>query len=148
MLTFKGLEIVCAAEYYKDKVLMEEVASGANIHLNNQLAFNLPTRLVAKVLKFRTIYGGGAYSFAHDPDFMPVSTSEKYWQDVLDAYFKKYKGIKDGHTRDIRQVMRTGELEIPSGRFYTFSPIKNKYGSGWPETTIKNYPIKYSGFQE
>jgi DNA polymerase I-like protein with 3'-5' exonuclease and polymerase domains len=137
----KGLEIVCAAEHYNDLVLKDEILSGANIHLNNQQAFGLPTRLVAKVLKFRTIYGGGAWSFAHDPDFMPVSTSEKYWQGVLDAYFEKYKGIAQGHIRDTELAMKQGYIEILSGRYFRYRPTNGK----WPLTTIKNYPIQGLG---
>jgi DNA polymerase-1 len=142
----KGLEIVCAAQYYGDTTLCNELISKEDIHLNNQKAFSLPSRLIAKVLKFRTIYGGGAYSFAHDPDFMGVSTSEKYWQGVLDAYFAKYTGIRDGHIRDIETVKKTGVIEIPSGRFYRYYPEKNYKGERtWPETRIKNYPIQGFG---
>lgn len=49
----KGLEIVCAAYLSQDKVMMQEIIDRVDIHSTNQEAFNLPSRLIAKVLKFR-----------------------------------------------------------------------------------------------
>lgn len=91
------------------------------------------------------IYGGSAYSYAHDPDFTGVSSSVKFWQGVIDRYYEKYKGIKDWHSSLLAQVKREGFLEIPSGRFYAFA-AEFKYGDWrWPETTIKNYPVQGFG---
>lgn len=139
---FKGLEIVTAAELSGDKVLCQELILGEDIHSNNQNAFKLPSRLIAKVLKFRILYGGSAWSFANDPDFTSVSRSEKYWQEVIDNYYIKYKGIKSWHDSLLMTVMRTGFIEIPSGRYFPYK----KDGYRWPLTTIKNYPVNFGGF--
>ena len=88
----RSLEIYCTAYLSQDEVLLKELADGADIHSLNQTAFNLPSRLIAKVLVFRIIYGGSAFSFANDPDFRDTSTSEKYWQSVIDKFYAKYKG--------------------------------------------------------
>lgn len=113
------------------------------------MAFNLgegkPGRLVAKIFKFRLIYGGSAYSYAHDPDFMGVSTSMDFWQGVIDAYYTKYNGIRRWHDGLLETVKKQGYLEIPSGRCYSFEAVK-KYGDWqWPLTTIKNYPVQGFG---
>ena len=76
----KSLENVVAAELSQDKVMMQEIREKQDLHSNNQKAFGLPSRLVAKVLVFRILYGGGAYSFANDSDFTATSTSVKYWE--------------------------------------------------------------------
>ena len=52
-IDIKGLEIVCAAYLSGDVTLKKELQDGADIHSNNQAAFNLPSRLVAKTLAFR-----------------------------------------------------------------------------------------------
>ncbi len=52
-IDIKGLEVVCAAFLSGDSVLKKELKDKQDIHTNNQNAFNLPSRLVAKVLKFR-----------------------------------------------------------------------------------------------
>lgn len=142
----KGLEVVCAAELSKDKVLCKEVMDGENIHENNRIAFNLPSRLIAKIFKFRLIYGGSAYSYAHDPDFTDVSKSEKFWQGVIDNYYAKYSGLAVWHKQIVQQVIATQMLEIPSGRQYHFEPTTSTWGKlKWPITTIKNYPVQGFG---
>lgn len=144
----KGLEVVCAAQLSGDKVLSKEIVDKEDIHANNQKAFNLGDgdlgRLIAKIFKFRLIYGGGAYSYAHDPDFMAVSTSEKFWQKVIDAYYEKYYGIKLWHDELIHEAKTTGRLYIPSGRYFPITPDFTKR-QPWPLTIIKNYVVQGTG---
>lgn len=141
-----GLEVVVAAELSQDKVLCQELRDGVDFHTRNQEAFNLPSRLIAKVLKFRTIYGGTEYSFAKDPDFMQVSSNPKYWKKVLEAYFEKYNGLAKWHTKLLQTVQKQGYIDIPSGRYFPFEPVKNWRGElKWPETQIKNFPVQGYG---
>jgi len=140
-----GLEVWGAAELSGDKILHKELAEGQNIHTNNQEAFGLPSRLIAKILKFRILYGGSAYAFAQDPDFMEVSTSVKYWERAIDAYYTKYSGIAAWHSGLLDCVRKTGFIEIPSGRVFRFEPKQTWRGLDWPLTTIKNYPVQGLG---
>lgn len=148
-LDIKGLEVVTAAQLSGDKVLSKELIEKQDIHANNQRAFNLgegePGRLVAKVLKFRILYGGTGYSFAKDPDFTSVSASPKYWEGVIEQYYEKYKGIRDWHNGLLTTVREQGYLEIPSGRIFRFEPRESWRGLEWPLTTIKNYPVQGLG---
>lgn len=101
--------------------------------------------MVAKIFKFRLIYGGSAYSYANDPDFTGVSSDQKFWQGVIDEYYKKYSGIKKWHDELLNTVKKTGYIIIPSGRVYEFKP-DFKYGQWrWPLTQIKNYPVQGFG---
>jgi DNA polymerase I-like protein with 3'-5' exonuclease and polymerase domains len=104
--------------------------------------FGLPTRLIAKKFVFRLMYGGSAYSYANDPDFTFVSTSEKFWQKVIDKFYDKYVGLSQWHTKIVQEVTQTGQLVMPTGRIYTFE--RNNKGE-WPVTTIKNYPVQGLG---
>jgi DNA polymerase-1 len=140
----KGLEVVVAAELSGDPVLCKEVRDKENIHENNRVRFNLPERVIAKIFKFRLIYGGSAYSYAHDPAFMHVSTSEKYWQGIIDEYYDKYRGIRKWHDQLINTAKREKRLEIPSGRFFPITPDMTKR-EPWPITVIKNYPVQGFG---
>jgi len=90
------------------------------------------------------IYGGSAYSYAHDSDFMGVSASEKFWQEVIDKYYAKYYGIKAWHDRLIYSAQQNGKLVIPSGRFFPIVPDMRKRNP-WPLTIIKNYPVQGFG---
>lgn len=140
----KGLEVVVAAELSGDAVLCKEVRDKENIHENNRARFDLPSRLIAKIFKFRLIYGGTAYSYAHDSDFMGVSTSEKFWQGIIDEYYEKYSGIKKWHSTLIDTAIRDRQLEIPSGRIFPIEPDYSKRDP-WPHTIIKNYPVQGFG---
>jgi len=138
----KGLEVVGCAWLSADPVLRKEILAGEDVHGNNQRDLKLPSRLIAKKFKFRFIYGGTAYSYAHDPDFFGVSRSEKYWQRVIDAYYEKYAGIRGWHSRLLDGVARTGRLDMPTGRFYVF---ERDVRGQLPETCIKNYPVQGLG---
>lgn len=141
--------MVVAAELSGDTILKQEIIDKVDIHDANRSRFGLgegkPGRLVAKVLKFRIIYGGGAWSFAHDPDFTGVSTSVEFWQRVIDEYYTKYKGVKKWHDSIIETVKKEGYLSVPSGRSYHYTPMYKNGEWKWPDTQIKNYPVQGFG---
>ena len=134
-----------------DKILKQEIIDTVDIHETNRDRFSLGEgkagRLIAKIFKFRLIYGGSAYSYANDSDFQDVSRSQKFWQNVIDEYYNKYIGIKAWHEQLIQTAQQAGRLEIPSGRFFPISPLVNKWNGGldWPITVIKNYPVQGFG---
>ena len=136
------LEVRVAAFLSQDPTLMQEILDGKDIHSDNMARFGLPDRLIAKVYIFRLLYGGSAYSYANDNDFMAVSKKQEFWQDVIEKTYEKYKGLAKWHKQIVEQVMRTGKLAIPSGRVYQFQ--KNQRGE-WPRTQILNYPVQGFG---
>ena len=143
---FKSLEVVTAAWLSQDPVMMDEIKSGKDMHEANRVAFGLPSRLVAKVLKFRILYGGTAYSFAQDPDFTPVSKKVQFWEDVIDKYYSKYKGLDKWHKLLIKSATTTGTVTTPLGRQFQYEVKKNKRGENvWPITDIKNWPVQGTG---
>ena len=117
-----------------------------DIHKANQAAFNLPSRLIAKVFLFRWIYRGSAFAYSKDPDFMPVSKSVDFWQNVIDKYYKKYKLIEKTHLQYIKQATTTGSIVSPFGREYHFAPVKKANGDiKWNESDITNWPNQGCG---
>lgn len=134
----KSLEVFAGAYLSQDKIMMQELINGLDMHENNRSAFDLPSRLIAKVFMFRLMYGGSAYSYANDPDFASVKGNEKYWQKVIDRFYDKYKGFANWHTTIVQEVTQTGKLVMPTGRIYEYE--RNSRGD-WPQTTIKNYPV-------
>lgn len=138
----KSLEIVVAADLSKDKVLSDEILGRQDIHENNRVAFNLPSRHIAKIFVFKLLYGASSYGFANDPDFFDVSKSESFWQEVIDNYYKKYYGIAAWHSRLQKIAQSERKLVIPSGRYFPIEPTINNNRVKWPTTIIKNYPVK------
>lgn len=144
----KSLEQVWCTYLYlsQDKVGIEEWHNVVNdpskfdIHKDNQTKFNLPSRLIAKVFLFRWIYRGPAFAYCHDPDFMVVSKSQKFWQDVIDQYYSKYKGLYATHMKYLQEVNATGKLRSPLGREYQFNKYRKGDHTEYSEYEITNYP--------
>lgn len=141
----KSLEIVAAAFLSRDEVLIHEIRSKVDTHGDNQKRFGLPSRLIAKTFVFRLIYGGSAYSYSIDPEFSTVGYNQKQWQEVIDEYYAKYKGMARWHNDLMKQAVTTGKLVMPTGRIYTFKPEKKGNDIVWPRTTILNYPVQGLG---
>lgn len=141
----KALEWVATAFLSQDKVALQEIKDEVDQHTANQERFKLPSRLIAKTFVFRLIYGGTAYSYAHDPDFMSVSTKESFWQKVIEDFYAKYTGIARWHKALMQEATTTGMLRMPTGRVYYFSPEERRGDMVWPRTTILNYPVQGLG---
>jgi DNA polymerase I-like protein with 3'-5' exonuclease and polymerase domains len=142
----KSLEVFVAADLSNDKVLKQELVERLDLHSLNQKRFNLPDRVTSKRFIFKLLYGATAFGYAQDSDFISIGYSEKQWQKVIDEFYSKYDGIAKWHNTIINNAKSNGCLEIPSGRYYNYRAIKTAYGYKWPLTTIKNYPVNYSGF--
>jgi len=140
-LDAKQLEWVAAVYLSGDTVGRQEILDGADAHAENQVRFKLPTRLIAKTFLFRLIFGGSAYAYAHDPDFTHHSSSEKYWQSIIDGTYDKYKGLNQWHTDLIQEVSRSGHLKVVTGRQYKFFRENNEL----PRSKILNYPVQGLG---
>jgi len=145
----KMLELVAAFYLSKDKVGRQELSDGIDLHASNQATFGLPTRLVAKTFAFRAIYcdetSGGAYGFSLDPDFADVSRSARWWQQRIDEFFTKYKGLASWHGELLRSVGETGRLIMPYGREYSFFQEIKGGEKIWPKSKIYNYPVQGLG---
>lgn len=138
------LEWRVCLELCRDETGIAEVFAGADTHALNQIAFNLPTRLIAKTYLFRTIFNHGkGYSFTVDPNFMHVSTSVKYWDDVGEKFYNKYSGLEELYKKNMALVASGKPLEGPLGRFWPLT-----LEQGWngelkiPETKVVNYPVQ------
>lgn len=140
-----GLEVVVAAQLSGDIVLCSEVRQKVNFHLDNQIKFGLPDRLTAKRFIFKLLYGATDYGFYTDADFFDVGYSQKQWQDVIDRFYDKYKGIAQWHKNIIEEAKTNRRLTIPSGRYFPYEPLMFRGEMKWPITTIKNYPIQGFG---
>jgi len=133
-------------ELAKDQVGIEEILGGEDTHAKNQEAFELPSRLIAKIFLFRTIYRGSGWSFANDPDFMHVSAKSDFWDDMNDKFYRKYKGINACHQRWKDTCMAGNPIIGPLGRSWTCPPKRDYRGElKVPWTTLTNYPVQGTG---
>jgi len=145
-----NLEVVCAAYLSQDKILMQELWDGVDIHGENQKALGFPSgpeyRLIAKIFQFRLIYGGSKFSYAMDPMFNKISAKPEFWDSIISNYYQKYKGLHAWHQALMRGVEKTGRWTSPTGRVYRYEIVRKANGSReWPRTTILNYPVQGLG---
>lgn len=140
------LEWRTALELSKDWVGINEILSGEDTHAKNQAAFGLPSRLIAKIFLFRTIFRGSGWSFANDPDFMHVSTSPNFWDDMNEKFYRKYDSLDKTHHRWKDIVMSGKPIVGPLGREWHI-PIHRDFRGELkiPWTTLSNYPIQGTG---
>lgn len=140
------LEWRTALELSKDWVGINEILSGEDTHAKNQAAFGLPSRLIAKIFLFRTIFRGSGWSFANDPDFMHVSTSPNFWDDMNEKFYNKYDSLNKTHHRWKDIVMSGKPIVGPLGREWHI-PIHRDFRGELkiPWTTLSNYPIQGTG---
>lgn len=143
-----------AAELSRDPVMLDELNHGLDFHADNALKFfgadKFPRdsdefdkrRNTAKTFGFRMLYGGSAYAFYKDarmPDF-----SLKRWEEIVKAFYTKYRGLKAWQDANVALASAQGYLRSPSGRVLTFSYNVNKR-TGVEEIDHKqvyNYPIQ------
>ena len=143
----RQLEWVCAMYWAQDPIGMQEIINGIDIHGDNQARFKLPSRLAAKTLCFKIIYGGSGYGFATDPHTGLIG-NEKFWNDKIEQFYQKYKSLHAWHKQLYERVtLANGKLDLPTGRSYQFSPeIRRGAGSrgevSYPRTKILNYPVQ------
>lgn len=114
-------------------------------HSLNQVAFNLPSRLIAKIYLFSTIYRAKGWSFANNPDFMHVSTDPEFWDAVGEKFYAKYHVIDKQHKEWADLVVRGSPIVSPFGREWLIPMKEGRYGREIPWTVLTNYPVQGTG---
>lgn len=142
----KALEWYTAVWLSQDKTGIEEILNGVDLHSENEKAFGLPSRLIAKKYLFRTIYRGSAYAFSKDPEFASTSSSVRFWEDIGDKFFTKYAGLNQWHISLSRLVASGKPVIGPQGREWFFEMKRNYKGDlTLPWTTMTNHPVQGTG---
>ena len=142
----KALEWWTAVWLSQDKIGMEEILEGRDLHSENEKAFGLPSRLIAKKYLFRTIYRGSAFAFSKDPEFASTSASVRFWEGIGDKFFSKYAGLNAWH-QSLSKLVASGKPVIgPQGREWFFDMKPNFRGDlVIPWTTMTNHPVQGTG---
>ena len=132
---FAQLEFRVAAFLSQDKVAMEEVRTGFDVHSYTAKVISdagQPTsRQVAKMHTFAPLYGASGYG-------RTKAEAEYYTH-----FNQKYKGIANWHKELGEEVLLTKRVTTPSGRQYEFPMVeRRRNGSVSFFTMIKNYPVQ------
>jgi len=140
------LEWRVALELSNDQIGISEVLNGEDTHANNQKAFDLPSRLIAKIFLFRTIFRGSGWAFANDPDFMHVSSSQSFWDSMNEKFYAKYQGLDRKHKEWMATIAEGRPIEGPLGRSWSLPMGTDKYGNKkLPLNQLVNLPVQGTG---
>ncbi len=141
------LEWRVAVQLSGDTIGLTEIRDKQDTHSLNQKAFNLPSRLIAKIYLFRTIFRGSGWAFANDPEFSHVSSSAKFWDGVNEKFYSKYHGLDVWHKQLAQRVMAGNPIVGPLGRQWSINiprdPRTNELKVPW--TTLSNFPVQGTG---
>jgi DNA polymerase I-like protein with 3'-5' exonuclease and polymerase domains len=140
------LEVRVACEVSRDKVLFDELIAEVDRHSENakDIFGDIKFRQEAKAFSFALQYGATPYMFYADPKFPNFKLDE--WEDIVEAYYTKYKGLKIWQDKAYKEVCDTGMYKSCTGRIYSFTKKKTKDGtSEYKRSEVVNYPINNSG---
>src|SRR5210317_2083320 len=132
---FAQLEFRAAAYLSQDKVAMDEVSTGFDVHSYTSKVITdagQPTsRQDAKAHTFAPLYGATGFG------------RSKAEAEYYEHFTKKYKGIKAWHSRLAKEALETGKISTPSGREFSFPDVQRRMnGTVSFFTQIKNYPVQ------
>ncbi len=132
---FAQLEFRVAAYLSQDKIAMDEVKTGFDVHSYTAKVISdagQPTsRQVAKMHTFAPLYGASGFG--------RTKAEASYYR----HFNEKYKGIASWHQKLANEAMETKRIVTPSGRQYEFPQVERRTnGSVTFFTMIKNYPVQ------
>lgn len=143
------IEWRAAAFLSQDPIMLEEIRSGIDQHAATcvdlmELPLTKENRQDAKIFNFRAIYcnpKSGAYAYYMDAR-MPSFPQSK-WDDIVEGFFLKYKGLHAWHEQIVKEVRKTGQLIGPTGQRWVFQKELKKQGY-WDYSVekIRNYPVQ------
>ena len=132
---FAQLEFRVAAFLSQDKVAIEEVSTGFDVHSYTAKVISDAgqpmSRQEAKAHTFAPLYGASGFG--------RTEAEAAYYK----QFTTKYKGISEWHKRLASEILSTGRIKTPSGREFTWPNVqRRRNGSVTFFTQIKNYPVQ------
>ena len=142
-----------AAWLSQDPTMISEINNGVDQHVATvrdlmELEFidksdtkSKENRFNAKIFNFRMIFGGSEWGFYNDIK-MPKFTLGK-WKGIIKGFFTKYSGLQMWHWKSIKEGITTGELSLPTGRW--FKLYKGNFKDGIPvykENHMRSWPVQ------
>jgi DNA polymerase-1 len=132
---FAQLEFRTAAYLSQDKVAINEIKTGFDVHAYTANVITKSgqptTRQDAKAHTFAPLYGATGFG--------RTKAEARYYQD----FTKKYKGVASWHSRLAKEALEKRSIRTPSGREFSFPDVQRRMnGSVSHFTQIKNYPVQ------
>jgi DNA polymerase-1 len=132
---FAQLEFRVAAFLSQDKVAIDEVTTGFDVHSYTAKVISdagqPTTRQQAKEHTFAPLYGASGFG--------RTEAEAAYYK----QFTSKYSGIGKWHEELAKEALNTGKIRTPSGREFAFPDVqRRRHGGVTFFTQIKNYPVQ------
>ena len=132
---FAQLEFRVAAFLSQDRVAMEEIDNGFDVHAYTAKviteAGQETSRQNAKMHTFAPLYGATGYG--------RTPAEARYYE----HFIEKYKGIARWHEELATEVLTHKKITTPSGRQFSFPDVRRRRnGTITNFTAVKNYPVQ------
>jgi DNA polymerase-1 len=144
---YSQVELRVLAHLSGDEVLVDAFRAGEDIHDRTarevfstaELENPAECRRRAKVINFGIIYGLSAFGLSQN---LGISREES--QAFIDAYFKRYRGVRAWLDGTIQEARRTGVVRTLFGRMRPIPDIQSKDFNArqFAERTAVNSPIQ------
>jgi DNA polymerase-1 len=144
---YSQIELRILAHFSEDPVLLEAFRHGEDIHSRTAqevfgvgpLAQTAEHRRVAKVINFGIIYGLSAFGLAQQ-----IGVEQKEAAQFINAYFARYRGVKDYLDRSLAEVRKSGTTRTLFGRLRPIPEINAPQMNlrGFAERTALNTPLQ------
>jgi DNA polymerase I len=144
---YSQVELRVLAHLTEDEVLTEAFLSNQDVHertaieVFGEAARSNPQeyRRRAKVINFGIVYGLSAFGLAQK-----LGIGREEAQAFIDAYFERYKGVRQWLDRTIEEARRTGRVKTMFGRIRAIPDIhaKDFNARQFAERTAINSPIQ------
>jgi DNA polymerase I-like protein with 3'-5' exonuclease and polymerase domains len=154
------IEIVVLAYLSEDKALIKLIQDGTDLYKffaalmydKSISEINKEERDSLKAPVLGISYGRGANALATES-----GKSKEWCQDFIDKFYEMFPGVYEMHQRWIKEVNRTGYLEMFTGIRFKFKKYvwnnktkKKEVSTAWNakywEPEIKNYPVQHTAF--
>jgi DNA polymerase I len=144
---YSQVELRILAHLSQDEVLLSAFRSGEDIHERTarevftqaELLNPAECRRRAKVINFGIVYGLSAFGLSQN-----LGISREDAQKFIDAYFKRYCGVRAWLDNTVAEVRRTGRAQTLFGRVRPIPDINSKEYNlrSFAERTAVNSPIQ------
>ena len=131
--------------------MINEIIEGVDAHSYNcehilKLPVTPENRTATKVFTFRMIYGGTPYAFYMDSN-MP-NFSLKRWEEIVEAFYKKYSGLHKWQKENFKEVLHNNGLLISpiTGRQWQFKKQMKRGVLQYVWAEVCNYPVQGTAY--
>src|SRR5437899_2118327 len=129
-------ELRIMAQFLKDPVLVEAFRNGEDIHARTAqevfgvgpMAQTAEHRRAAKAINFGIIYGLSAFGLAQQ-----LGIAQKEAAQFINAYFSRYRGVKEYLDRVLVETRKSGETKTLFGRIRPIPEINS------PQVQLRNF---------